>query len=402
MPATSSERIPLAEPVLLGNARSYLLECLDTNFVSSIGPFVERFEREFAERVGSRYAVACASGTAAIHVAMRLLDIGPQDDVIVPTLTFIASANPVLYERANLVLVDVERRTWNLDPDLVIAEIERRARLGRRQVRAVEVVHILGRPAEVGQLAEVCERHGVALIEDAAESLGAIYTEPPHPGRSVGTIGVMGCFSFNGNKVITAGGGGMMVTDDEALARRAKHLTTQARLPGLEYDHDEIGYNYRLTNLAAALGLSQLEEISTLLARKRAIAERYDRDLIGIPGLQTPPHQAGAEPSHWLYTVLIDERVFGLGWRDVHLALRGAAIDTRPIWAPLHRMRPYRDAPLLGSGAAAESVFDQALSLPSSANLTEEQQDRVIEAIRGVAGSPGATLRRNSAPSRSA
>ena len=263
MPAISSERIPLAEPVLRGNARSYLLECLDTNFVSTIGPFVERFEREFAEHVGSRYAVACASGTAAIHVAMRLLDIGPRDDVIVPTLTFIASANPVLYERANPILVDVERRTWNLDPDLVIEEIERRARLGLRQVRAVEVVHILGRPADIGKLSEVCERQGVALIEDAAESLGAIYVESPHSGRSVGTIGAIGCFSFNGNKVITAGGGGMLVTDDEALARRAKHLTTQARLPGLEYDHDEIGYNYRLTNLAAALGLSQLEEIST-------------------------------------------------------------------------------------------------------------------------------------------
>ena len=400
MPAISSERIPLAEPVLRGNARSYLLECLDTNFVPTIGPFVERFEREFAEHVGSRYAVACASGTAAIHVAMRLLDIGPRDDVIVPTLTFIASANPVLYERANPILVDVERRTWNLDPDLVIEEIERRARLGLRQVRAVEVVHILGRPADIGKLSEVCERQGVALIEDAAESLGAIYVESPHSGRSVGTIGAIGCFSFNGNKVITAGGGGMLVTDDEALARRAKHLTTQARLPGLEYDHDEIGYNYRLTNLAAALGLSQLEEISTLLARKRAIAERYDRELLEIPGLQTPTHQTGARPSHWLYTVLIDERVFGLGWRDVHLALREAAIDTRPIWAPLHRMRPYRKASLLGSGAVAESIFHQALSLPSSANLTEEQQDRVIRALRSLAGGAGETSRKSDSVGR--
>jgi len=401
MPATSSERIPLAEPVLLGNARRYLLECLDTNFVSSIGPFVERFECEFAERVGSRYAVACASGTAAIHVSMRLLDIGPGDDVIVPTLTFVASANPVRYEGANPILVDVEHRTWNLDPDLVVEEIERRARLGLRQVRAVEVVHILGRPAEIGKLAEACERHGVALIEDAAESLGAIYVEPPLSGRSVGTIGAIGCFSFNGNKVITAGGGGMMVTDDEALARRAKHLTTQARLPGLEYDHDEIGYNYRLTNLAAALGLSQLEELSTLLARKRAIAERYDRELIGIAGIQTPTHQNGAQPSHWLYTVLIDERAFGLGWRDVHLALREAAIDTRPIWAPLHLMRPYRDATLLGSGAVAESIFHQALSLPCSANLLEAQQDRVIAAIRSLAQTAGARSARRATRSSS-
>jgi dTDP-4-amino-4,6-dideoxygalactose transaminase len=377
--------IPLSEPCIGGNARAYLEECLQTNYVSSIGPFVERFEKEFAAYVGSAYAVACASGTAAIHTAMRLLEVEPGDEVMVATLTFVASANPIQYERALPVLVDSEAETWNMDPQLVAEELDRRARRGLRLPKAVEAVHILGHPARLEPLVEACARHGVALFEDASEALGARYASGAFAGRHVGTIGRLGCFSFNGNKIMTTGSGGMITTDDPALARRAKHLTTQARLPGVEYRHDEVGYNYRLSNLSAALGVAQLEQLPDFLARKRRLAARYDAALAGLPRLQAPPRAAWAEPTFWLYTVTLDEGA-GPGPRDLLETLRAAGVESRPIWSPLHTMPMYRDAPRLG-GAVAESLFAAALSLPSSVGLTGEQQDEVVRALRTHAAS---------------
>ena len=378
----SEIRIPLSEPCLRGRTRDYLEECIGSNYVSTVGPFVERFEREFAAYVGSRYAVACASGTAAIHVALRLLDVGPGDEVLVPTLTFVASANPILYQRATPVLVDAERETWNMDPELVAEELDRRARKGLPQPKAVEAVHILGHPARLEPLVEACARHGVAWFEDASEALGARYAEGPYRGRQAGTIGRLGCYSFNGNKIITTGGGGMITTDDPALARRAKHLTTQARLPGPEYRHDEVGYNYRLSNLAAAVGVAQLEQLPDFLAAKRRIAARYDLGLAGLPGLTIPPRARWAEPSMWLYSVGIDARVFGRGWRALVEELAAVGIQARPIWSPLHTMPMYREHPRLG-GQVAEEIFEAGLSLPCSVTLTEDQQDAVVRALRG-------------------
>ena len=378
----SEPTIPLSEPCLQGRTREYLEECLQSNYVSSVGPFVERFEREFAAWVGARHAVACASGTAAIHVALRLLEVGPGDEVLVPTLTFVASANPVLYERATPVLVDAERETWNMDPVLVAEELDRRARKGLRQPRAVEAVHILGHPARLEPLAEACARHGVAWFEDASEALGARYAEGAMRGRHVGTIGRLGCFSFNGNKIITTGGGGMITTDDPALARRAKHLTTQARLPGPEYRHDEVGYNYRLTNLAAAVGVAQLEQLPGFLAAKRRIAARYDEALGAVAGITLPPRARWAEPSLWLYSIGIDARALGRDRRRMVDDLAAAGIQARPIWSPLHTMPMYREQPRLG-GAVAEDLFEAGLSLPCSVSLTPAQQDAVVRAIRG-------------------
>jgi dTDP-4-amino-4,6-dideoxygalactose transaminase len=376
----SEPSIALCEPSIGGNARRYLDECLETNFVSSVGPFVDRFEREFAAYVGARFAVACASGTAALHVAFRLLGVGPEDEVLVPSLTFIASANPVAYERGRVVLVDSERETWNLDPALVIDELERRAQSGRKQPRAVELVHILGHPARVEELAAACVRHGVALIEDASEALGARWIAGAYRGRHVGTVGKIGCFSFNGNKVITTGGGGMITTDDEALARRAKHLTTQARLPGPEYRHDEIGYNYRLSNLAAALGVAQLEQLPAFLARKRAIADRYDAAWQRVPGITAPPRASWASSSLWLYSVLVDPARFGCDRTVLSERLGRQGIQTRPIWSPLHQQPMYREAPRLG-GEVAEDLFARGLSLPCSVALDPSSQARVIDAI---------------------
>jgi dTDP-4-amino-4,6-dideoxygalactose transaminase len=381
--SSSEHRIPLAEPSLGGNAGRYLEECLSTNFVSSVGPFVERFEREFADAVGSRHAVACASGTAAIHLALEILGVGPGDEVLVPTLTFVASANPVRYVGATPVLVDAEAHTYNLDPAVVAAELDRRARLGLRQPRAIEVVHLLGHPADIDPIVEAADRHGVTLFEDASEALGARYAAGRFGGQHVGTIGRVGCFSFNGNKLITTGGGGMLVTDEEPLAIRARHLSTQARLPGRAYDHDEVGFNYRLSNLAAALGVAQLERLPELLAGRRAVAARYDAELADLPGFRPAPRAVWADPSFWLYTAALDPDRATIG-RDAAIdALASRAIEARPIWTPLHRTRLYADAPRLG-GAVADEIVGSAFSLPSSSDLGQDDQARVVEVLRGA------------------
>lgn len=377
----SEARIPLAEPFLKGNEKAYVLECLESNFVSSVGPFVRRFEEEFAKRVGSRFAIACASGTAALHVAMRLVGVEPGDEVFVPSLTFIASANPIVYERGVPVFVDSEAESWNMDPGLVIDELNRRAKAGLRQPRAVEVVHLLGQPARIDELVEACAKHGVALIEDASEALGGSYTEGPFAGMQVGSIGQIGCFSFNGNKLLTSGGGGMITTNDPELARRAKHLTTQARLPGLEYRHDEIGYNYRLTNLAAALGLAQLERLDDLLERKQANARHYDSKLPDIAGLETGPRPSWSKPSYWLCSITVDPAQFGRDSRETIEYLQTMNIEARPIWSPLHTQPMFADSPRLGSCAVAEGLFARAISLPSGAGLSEADRHRVTEAL---------------------
>jgi dTDP-4-amino-4,6-dideoxygalactose transaminase len=380
--AAAGRRVPLCEPVLAGNERAYLDECLRTNFVSSVGPFVERFEEAFAAYVGSKYAVACASGTAAIHVALRLCGVDAGDEVVVPTLTFIASANPILYERATPVLVDAEARTWNMDPALVVEEFSRRHRLGLRQPKVIEAVHLLGHPCDIDPLVEACERYGIALVEDASEALGARYRSGRFAGRHVGSIGRLGCFSFNGNKVITSGGGGMITTDDPELARRAKHLTTQARLPGAEYRHDEVGYNYRLTNLAAALGLAQLEQLPGFLVHKRSQAKAYAEALAPLDGVVPAPDEPWAESSFWLYSMRLTGAVGRVAVRE---RLSAAGIDTRPIWSPLHTMPMYAAAPRLG-GEVSERLFAEGLSLPSTAGLGPQGVAKVCSALAAALG----------------
>jgi len=378
--------IPLAVPNLGGNELAYLKECVDTNFVSSVGPFVDRFEREFAAYVGSPHAVATSNGTAAIHVALILAGVGPGDEVIVSDFTFAASANPILYQQAVPLLVDSEWETWNLDPALVVEELDRRNRLGLRQPKALVAVHILGCPARLEALADACEAHGVCLIEDAAEALGAIYTSGRYQGRQVGTIGKMGCFSFNGNKIITSGGGGMLVTEDAQLAAKAKHLTTQAKQPGYAYFHTEVGYNYRLTNLAAALGLAQLEQLPAFLAHKRRVADLY-RARLASTRLTLPPKPAGMEPTFWLFSVLFDGP-----WGAPLKGLEDLQIQTRPLWTALHLMPPFQAFARLGSGRVAESLCARGLSLPCSTNLTEPELDTVVAGVATVLGPAAGVL----------
>ena len=373
----ASGTVPLAVPTIGDLERRYVLEALESGFVSSVGPFVTEFEKRFAEHVGSRHAVACATGTAAIHVALRIVGVEAGDDVACSDFTFVGSANPITYLGATPVLVDSELVSWNLDPRLLRDELERRAARGEALPRAVEVVHILGQPADVAPLLELCAEYGIPLVEDAAESLGARWTAGPLAGRHTGTVGTVGCFSFNGNKIATTGGGGMIVTDDDALAARARHLTTQAKVADAAYLHDEVGYNYRLTNLAAALGLAQLEQLDDFVAAKRRIGDVYDRAFVDLPLTvhAGPPETAS---SRWLYSVLLDEAD-----RDDLLAhLAAAGVGARALWRPLHLQPPFADAPRLG-GEVADDLFRRGISLPCSVRLTDQDQTRVIEALRG-------------------
>ena len=366
------KRLGLVEPVLGGREAEYLAECVESGFVSSVGPFVDRFETAFAERVGSSYAVACASGTAALHVSLLLCGVTSDDVVPVSDFTFLASVNAVSYTGATPLLVDSERTTWNMDTEMLHDHVVELARSGSALPRAIEVVHILGVPAHLEPLLALREQFGIALVEDAAEALGA--TLPG--GRSVGTVGELGCFSFNGNKIITTGGGGMIVTDDEELARRARHLTTQARLPGLHYRHDEIGFNYRMTNVAAALGLAQLEQLDAFLAAKHRIADRYRHHLAGRDDVTFAEPPAGATGSDWMVSICLD----GTDRDAVVERLRSESIESRPVWWPAHQQAPYADRPSLLTGTSAW-LGRTGLSLPSSVDLTEDDVDRVVAAL---------------------
>ena len=372
--------IPLAIPNLAGNEQRYIMQCLETNFVSSVGPFVERFEKEFAQHIGARHAVACVNGTSALHVCLRLMGVEPGDEVMASSFTFIATVNPIRYLGATPVLVDAEAETWCIDPQLVAGELRRRAGSGERLPKAVVVVHVLGNPCRMEPIVEVCEELGIPILEDAAGALGAQYTVGQFADKHVGTIGRAGCFSFNGNKIITTGGGGMIVTDDEAFARRAKHLTTQARPDPAEYVHDEVGYNYRLTNIAAAIGVAQLELLDRFLAAKKRIADRYDSHFRDLAGVQLAPRAGWAAPSHWLYAILLDPTKAKKDRHQMQQELQTLGIQARPLWWPIHDQALYKDVPHLG-GEVSAALHRTALTLPCSTGLQEDEQDQVIQAV---------------------
>jgi dTDP-4-amino-4,6-dideoxygalactose transaminase len=372
--------IPLAVPRLVGNELSYLQQCIATNFVSSTGGFVDRFEEEFAKAVRAPRAVACTSGTAALHVALRLAGSGPGKLVAVSTFTFIASANAISYTGAEPLLIDSEASTWNMDTQLLHNEITKRAKTGRAIPDIIEVVHILGHPADFEPLLDLQQRFGVSIVEDAAEALGATYASGDLAGKHVGTIGDFGCYSFNGNKIITTGGGGMLVAKDEADVATAKHLTVQAKVPGTDYLHDEIGYNYRLTNTSAAIGVAQLEQLDEFVATKRQIAQWYRDRLQSLP-VEFPPSERWAKPTHWLFSILLHADVAD---RDhVVAGLRSAGIQARPLWPPLGLQGPYRSAETIG-GEVAKDLYDRGVSLPCSVGITEDEVDRVCDTLRSV------------------
>jgi perosamine synthetase len=378
------ERIPLCVPELTGNEWSYLKECLDSGWVSSVGPWVDRFEERFAELIGVPYAVATASGTAAIHLALLVAGVQPDDEVLVSDLTFIAPANVVRYVGAWPVFIDVEPDYWQMDPAKAATFLEEgcswdgnelRNRTTGRRVRAILPVHILGHPADMDRLLELARRYGLVVVEDATESLGASYR-----GKPVGTSGQVGCFSFNGNKLITTGGGGMLVTADFEQARHARHLATQAKADPIEYIHREIGFNYRLTSVQAGLGLAQLDRFDDFLAAKRAIASRYAAELVEVPGVTLMAEAPWASSAWWMYTVLIDPAEYGQTSRELLERLAAERIETRPLWQPLHLSAAHSDAQPT-TGPVSERLWQQSISLPSSVGLTAAEQTRVIAAL---------------------
>lgn len=377
-------RIPLAVPYLHGNEQRYLDECIRTNWVSYVGPFVSRFETEFAKAIGSGHAVAVNSGTAALHIALLALGVGPSDLVVVPDLTFIAPANAVRYCGADPVFIGVARDTWQLDVGLVERFLRDRCVLrdgvtrhqaSGRRVAAIVPVHLLGHPVDMDPLTELAVRGGMTVVEDATETLGGRYR-----GRSVGTLGQAGCFSFNGNKIITSGGGGMVTTDDAVLAERMRYLSTQARDDTKEYVHESIGFNYRLTNIQAAVGLAQLELLDEHVKQKREIAARYAEGLRDVPGVTLPAQSTWAESTYWLYTILVDGPARRTS-RELIADLAGERIEARPLWAPLHEQRPYRDAETYEVDGS-RWIYERAVSLPCSVGLSRDDQSRVIAEIR--------------------
>lgn len=370
-------RLYLSPPDVGSAEVEFVLEAFESNWVAPVGPQLDAFENEFAAMVGSRHAVAVSSGTAALHLALRLAGVGPGDEVLCSTLTFIASAAPITYLGARPVFIDSEERSWNMDPALACEVIERKAKAGRPP-KALVLVHLYGQSADIAPIKACCERHGVKLIEDAAEALGASYGA-----TSPGSHGLFGIHSFNGNKIITTSGGGMLVTDDAGLAQQARFLATQARDPAPHYQHSTIGYNYRLSNISAAIGRGQLLRLAGKVTRRRDHYRAYRQALAGCAGLAMQPEAPWGRSTHWLSCLTIDPTRSPATVEAVRLALEKRDIESRPLWKPLHLQPVFADAERHG-GAVAERLFAQGLCLPSGSSMTEEDRDRVIAGMKSV------------------
>lgn len=377
--------IPNAVPRLAGREWEYVKECLDTNWVSSAGPFVDRFEQEIAAYVGVPHAVSTVNGTAALHVALKVAGVEPGDEVLVPAMTFIATANAIAYCGAHPVFLDAEPVAWGLDPDKLADFLDRECvrkegtlvnRATGRVVRALLPVHLYGHPCDLDPILRTAARYELPVVEDSAEALGARYR-----GREVGVEGLLGCLSFNGNKVITSGGGGMVLTRDAVVAERVRFLTTQARVDPLEFVHSEVGFNYRLTNLQAALGVAQLEQIDGFLASKRETAAFYQAALDGVAGVTVFREATWARSSYWMSSVLLTEDR-GPDVRALIRDLNADGVQVRALWRPLHRQPAFAGAQAYRVDVA-DRLYARGLSLPCSAGITPDERQAVVDALVG-------------------
>jgi len=388
---TQTANIPLSVPEIRGNEWKYVKDCLDSGWVSSVGEYVSRFEQKIARTVGAGSVVATTSGTAALHIALLVSGVKPDDEVLVSTLTFIAPVNAIRYVGAWPVLIDADPQFWQMDAEKLalflasnceLSHGELRNRRTRRRVKAILPVHILGHPADMDPILAMAREFGLVVIEDATECLGARYR-----GRAAGAIGDIACFSFNGNKIITTGGGGAILTSNRLWADRARYLTTQAKDDPIDFVHGEIGYNYRLTNVQAAMGCAQIEVLDQYIEKKRIIAKRYENELRGIAGITTMPTAPWAQSTYWLYTILVEEEQFGMSARSLMKDLAARGIQTRPLWQPMHSSPVHRYAEA-SSCEIADWLHARALSLPCSVGLKETDQQHVIESIGQAAKVP--------------
>jgi pyridoxal phosphate-dependent aminotransferase EpsN len=361
-----------------GTELRYVEEAFQTNWLSTVGANLVEFERAVEKWCGLT-GVALSSGTAGIHLGLKLLGVGVGDEVFCQSLTFSASANPIRYQGAEPVFIDSERRTWNLDAEVLREALRARAAVGRLP-KCVEVVHLFGQCAEMDDILSVCGEYGVPVLEDAAEALGATYR-----GKPAGTLGALGVYSFNGNKILTTTSGGMLVSREKAWVEKARFWSQQSRDPGLAYQHSELGYNYRMSNALAGIGRGQMEVLDLRVAQRRAIAFRYRDAFADLPGFSLMPQPADSLSTHWLSVFLVDEAKFGCTRDGLIRALDLAAVESRPVWKPMHLQPVFEGCKKYG-GSVAEDLFRRGICLPSSSSLPVEDQLRVVNAVRSAVG----------------
>ena len=378
--APATTKIYLSPPHMsaAGLERAYVQEAFDTNWIAPLGPQVDAFEREFCALTGAAHAAALVSGTAALHLAMILLGVGRGDEVLASTFTFSASVNPITYQGATPTFIDSEPVSWNMDARLLRETLAARAAAGRLP-KAVIVVDLYGQAADLDAIKDACDTYGVPLVEDAAAAVGTRYKE-----RHAGTVGAFGAFSFNGNKIITTSGGGILVSDDGDLIAHARKLATQAREVAPHYEHAEIGYNYRMSNLLAGVGRGQLTVVEERVAARRANFADYERQLADVPGIAFQPEAPWGRHTRWLTCITIDPAAFGADRETVRQALAAANIEARPLWKPMHMQPVFAGCAVVG-GAVSEALFRDGLCLPSGSNLTEADRARVVDVIRRCA-----------------
>lgn len=361
-----------------GREAEYVADVFATNWIAPVGPHLKKFEDLFAKQVGLDHAVALASGTSALHLALLHLGVGPGDEVICSTLTFCASANPIAYQAATPVFIDADATTWNMNPELLETDLRESAAKGRLP-KAVIVVDLLGQSADMDAILEITGQYDIPIIEDAAEALGATYK-----GRPAGSSGWASAFSFNGNKIITTSGGGMLASDDAEAINHIRHLSTQAKDPGPFYRHSEVGYNYRLSNICAAIGIGQLEVLPQRVAKRQEINRDYQQRLLQLAGIRFMPEASYGVPNFWLTAITVDPNAFGHTCEDIRLALEAVNIESRRIWVPLHLQKPFAHARVRG-GQVAERLFETGLCLPSGSSMTPDDVDRVCGCIEQLA-----------------
>lgn len=384
--STSTEKkqktIALSLPEISGNEWKYVKDCLDTGWVSSAGSYVTQFENMVADFVGAKFGVACVNGTSGLHLTMHMYDVKLGDHLLVPNITFIASANAASYTYANPIFIDVDPASWQIDLDLLeeflLAETEMRDAVcffkkTNKPIKAIMPVHVLGSMCNMQRLVDICQKYNIVIVEDASESLGSYYK-----GKHSGTFGQMGVFSFNGNKIITTGGGGVIVTDDEALAKRAKHLSTQAKADPHTYYHDEIGFNYRLVNILAAVGVAQMEQLPNFIKKKKFIDTYYKEHLQGVGDIAFQKVGDDVDPNCWLFTFKSSKQ------SELLSSLKNNSIIARPFWTPMNQLPMFEQNNFITNKNQSKDVHKTCLSIPSSVNLKEEDLERVVTVIKST------------------
>jgi perosamine synthetase len=382
--------IPLSVPLLNGNEWKYVKDCLDTGWISSAGSYVNQFEQMVADYVGAKYGIACMNGTAGLHIAQILSGVEAGDHVIAPNITFIATLNAIKYTGASPILVDVNPSNWQMDLDLLESFLAENtyqvdtlndqrvaitthsySKLSHKPIKAIMPVHVLGNVGDMDRLLTIAKKYHLTILEDSTESLGSIYK-----GKHTGTFGKIGVFSFNGNKIISTGGGGVIVTDDEELAKKAKHLTTQAKVSAMDYIHDEIGYNYRLVNILAAVGVAQMEQFPDLLKHKRTMDNFYRSELKRVGDIQFQAVSKDVEANCWLFTFKTSRM------RELLAYLNENGVQSRPFWMPMNQLKMFKEDVYVTKSDNSSTIYDSCISIPSSAGITGEEMKEVVKQIK--------------------